>query len=267
MLEARDIVVERSGKRLLDGLSIRLAPGRLTVISGPNGAGKTTLLRVLAGELSPTLGSVLLDGEDLSSLRPGRLAHRRAVVPQASHLAFPFTACEVAMLGLTVPGFGLSSEEARAQALAMLVHVGLGDIADRPYQQLSGGERQRVHVARALCQLERGGVGSAEETRVLLLDEPTASLDLVHQMMVLEEMRRCAARGWLVLAILHDLNLAATFAEDLVLLDSGRIAAAGPPATVIQDGVLSRVYRSPLRSSRAPREGTPFLLPQTCRES
>jgi iron complex transport system ATP-binding protein len=263
VLEARDIIVERSGKRLLDGLSVRLTAGRVWAVSGPNGAGKTTLLRVLAGELRASRGTVTLDGVDLASLPPGQLARRRAVVPQASLLAFPFTALEVVLLGITVPGFAPPAKEARERAADALASVGLRGFEDRFYQHLSGGERQRVHVARALCQLSQRR--DPEGAPVLLLDEPTSSLDLAHQMDVLAEVRRCARRGWLVLVILHDLNLAATFADELILLDRGRVAAAGAPAEVIQDNVLSPVYRCALRSSRIPRRGVPFLLPQTIR--
>jgi iron complex transport system ATP-binding protein len=265
VLEARDIVVERGGARLLSGVTLCLEPGLVTAVSGPNGAGKSTLLRVLAGELPPTGGHVSLDGRPLAEFGPQRLARRRAVVPQAFHLAFPFTALEVVMLGATVPGFGLPDADVRQEASAALARVGLTDLADRAYQKLSGGERQRVHIARALCQLAYRG--DARGSPILLLDEPTASLDLVHQIDVLAEMRRCARRGWLVMVVLHDINLAVTYADRLILLEGGVIAADGRPCDVIGDQMLSRVYRSALRASVPPEPGVPFLLPQTCRAS
>jgi iron complex transport system ATP-binding protein len=266
VLAALDIVVERGGGRLLGGVTLRLEPGLVTAVSGPNGAGKSTLLKVLAGEVPPTSGHVSLDGRPLVELGPQRLARRRAVVPQASHLAFPFTAVEVVMLGVTVPGFGLADADVHRSALAALARVGLGHLADRAYQKLSGGERQRVRVARALCQLARPGDAGGGYP-ILLLDEPTASLDLVHQMDVLAEIRRCARQGWLVMVVLHDINLAVTYADRLILLEGGEIAADGRPYDVINDQMLSRVYRSALRASVPPKPGVPFLLPQTCRAS
>jgi iron complex transport system ATP-binding protein len=260
MLEARGVSVAANGHTLLAAVDIALRPGRVTVLIGPNGAGKSTLLRALAGELRPTQGAVRLDGRDLAAFTASELARRRGVVPQASLLAFPFTALEVVILGVTVPGFETSAAHAQRAALEALEALGLSEIAHRPYVHLSGGERQRVHIARVLCQLGTGPVGSGE-TRYLLLDEPTSSLDLAHQMLALDAIRREAERGLAVLAVLHDLNLAAALADDMVLLVRGRVAAAGRVAEVLKDDLLSAAYGCPVRTNRKPDGGRPFVLP------
>jgi iron complex transport system ATP-binding protein len=260
MLETQDVWVEAGGHALLAGVAAAFMPGRVTAIIGPNGAGKTTLLRVLSGEIAPTRGEARLDGECLRSFSAAALAQRRAVVPQASAVAFPFTVREVVLLGVTVPGFGLADTAARVQADKALDDMDLLAFADRLYPTLSGGERQRVHVARALCQLAVAPLHRTE-TRCLLLDEPTASLDLAHQGQVLAAMRRQADHGYIVLTILHDLNLAAALADHLVLLAGGRVMAAGPPRDVLQDELLTASYGCRVMANRIPDDGRPFVLP------
>jgi heme transport system ATP-binding protein len=260
MLETRGVWVEAGGHVLLKDVDAAVAPGKVPVLIGPNGAGKTTLLRVLSGEIPPSRGEARLDGDPLRSFSAADLARRRAVVPQASAVAFPFTVREVVMLGVTVPGFGLPDLAAGKQADAALEAVDLARFTDRLFPTLSGGERQRVHIARALCQLAAAPRGPAE-TRCLLLDEPTASLDLAHQEQVLGAMRRQADRGHIVLAILHDLNLAAAVADHLVLLAGGAVAMAGPPKDVLRDDVLSACYGCRVAANSIPPDGRPFVLP------
>jgi iron complex transport system ATP-binding protein len=260
MLEARGICVEAGGHALLADVDLGIVPGRVTVLIGPNGAGKSTLLRVLSGEMSPTRGTASLDGVPLGTFSAAELARRRAVVPQSSTVAFPFTVREVVMLGVTVPGFALPDQAARARADTALDAVDLMPFAERLYPTLSGGERQRVHIARALCQLAAGARRHAE-SGCFLLDEPTASLDLAHQGHVLSAMRRQAGSGLAVLAILHDLNLAAAVADHLVLLAAGRVAAAGSPREVLSDELLSAAYGCRITPNRAPDQGRPFVLP------
>src|SRR5882672_2685565 len=260
MLEARDVTVLANGNTLLRQATIAARPGRILVLIGPNGAGKSTLLRVLSGELRPTRGEALLDGRRLATYQCAELARRRAVVPQASMLAFPFTVIEVAMLGVTVPGFAASTTAATEAGLEALEAVGLSALADRLYVHLSGGERQRVHIARALCQLSQPTF-HAGESRCLLLDEPTSNLDLAHQSLVLDAVRRQAERGCAVLAVMHDLNLAAALADDMVLLVRGQVAAAGPARQVLQDGLLSAAYGCDVFTNRTPGRDCPFVLP------
>jgi iron complex transport system ATP-binding protein len=260
MLETRGVWVETGGRALLASVDVAVAPGRVTVLIGPNGAGKTTLLRLLSGEIAPTRGEVRLDGAPMRAFSAAELARRRAVVPQASTVAFPFTVREVVMLGVTVPGLSLPDAAASRRVDVALDAVGLMPFADRLCSTLSGGERQRVHIARALCQLAAGS-RRRTESGCLLLDEPTASLDLSVQGQVLSAMRRQAEEGHAVLAILHDLNLAAAVADHLVLLAAGRVAKAGAPHDVLRDDVLSESYGCHVAANRVPHNGRPFVLP------
>jgi len=261
MLEACHATYAVNGERLVHDIDLALRPGRVVAVVGPNGAGKSTLLRLLAGELVPTGGSVCIDGRDLKSVPPSELARRRAVVAQSTALSFPFTVLEVVLLGATVPGFARAEPLVLAIADETLRTVGLTGFEQRLFTELSGGERQRVHIARALCQLATGKPRPGE-TASLLLDEPTSSLDLSHQGAVLGEARRQACRGLAVLAILHDLNLAAAYADEIVLMSRGRIRASGGPAEVLRDDLLSEVYGCPVRTNATPAAGVPFVIPQ-----
>jgi iron complex transport system ATP-binding protein len=259
MLEACGVSYAAGPKLLLAEVNLSARPGTVTVLIGPNGAGKSTLLRILSGELHPSAGDVRLDGKPLMTVPAGHLAQRRAVVPQASALAFPFTALEVAMLGATVPGFQLDDAQSRCAAENALGALGMSDVVDRPYAFLSGGEHQRVHIARALVQLTCAP--PLKGTRVLLLDEPTSSLDLAHQAAVLDVMAKQASAQTAVVAVLHDLNLAAAVADELVLLAQGRVASRGKPERVLKDDILSAVYGCQVAVGRVPENGKPFLLP------
>jgi iron complex transport system ATP-binding protein len=254
MLCARHIEVRLGQRSVLADLDFEAAPGELTAIIGPNGSGKTTLLRALSGELAAT-GEVRLNGRDIRALKPWQLAERRAVLPQATALAFPFTVREVVGLGL---GAGRRQGDAALAARA-LARVDLGDFGGRLYQDLSGGEQQRVQLARVLCQVWSPVID--REPRWLLLDEPVSSLDIRHQLLVMGIARDFARAGGGVIAILHDLNLAALFADRVVLMGEGRIAAAGPPAEVLDDEPLSTVFGCTLRVGVPPAGGIPFVLP------
>lgn len=264
MLEARAVTVERRGRKLLDDLFVTLVPGRVTAIVGPNGAGKSTLVRVLAGELVPTSGDVLLDGRSIAGFSAVELAARRAIVPQSTGLSFPFTVIEVVQLGASVPGFDQGASRSRGLAGDALSAVGLDAFRDRLYGELSGGERQRVHIARAFCQLD-AATRRPGEAAVLLLDEPTSSLDLAHQSMVLARVRGQAQDGRAVAVVLHDLNLAAAWADEIVLMGKGRIAARGSPAAIFDDDLLSTVFGCVIRANRTPPAGIPYMLPHLLR--
>jgi len=260
MLRARAASYKVGEKALVANVDLDVHPGQLVVMIGPNGAGKSTLLRLLSGELRATSGSVELDGRSIASYRAADLARRRAVVPQATALSFPFMTHEVVLLGATVPGFAAPSDEIERAALGCLRTVGLHGLEERLYTQLSGGERQRVHIARALLQLVVADREGTERT-ILMLDEPTASLDLAHQSIILSEARRQAREGRAVVAVLHDLNLAAAFADELVLMSRGQIAARGTAQEVIRDELLSRCYGCEVRTNATPPPGVPFVLP------
>ena len=257
VIAAQDITVRIGAKTLLDGVSLGVVSGEVVALVGPNGAGKSTLLRVLAGELKPTWGSVRLKERALSAYSPRELAGRRAVLSQNVSVAFPFTVDEVVRMGAG-DRHGRAVDKRAERALA---DVELTAFRDRVITTLSGGEQQRAHFARVLVQL---GVGEeAHGPGVLLLDEPTASLDLKHQLDLLDAVRRCAARGAAVVAILHDLNLATLAAGRIVVLHDGRVAADGPPDKIVTDDLLARVFNVSATVGQVPAAGVPFVLPHT----
>ena len=251
MLEARDVSLRRGGRLALDGVSLAVRPGAVLALCGPNGAGKSSLLALLAGDLRPDAGAVALDGAGLPGLGAEALARLRAVLEQSPSLSVPFAVRDLVALGLgTVP---MSPADAEAIIGRAMRATGVEDFADRPADRLSGGERARAHLARALAQLTAGRLAGGG--RYLLLDEPTASLDLAHQVAVMRAARAAAKAGAGVLAVVHDLNLAAAFADHVVLLDRGRVEAEGAPAQIFDAARLSAVYGAPIAVSRTPGGG------------
>ena len=253
MYVAENISVSAGGKKILDGASLTLAPGKVVAIVGPNGAGKSTLMKVMAGERRSESGAVTLDGTSLSKWDAAALARRRAVLPQSVVVAFPFLAAEIVSLGL--PQYFPRSDGAELVERA-LKEVDLWPAREQVYDTLSGGERQRVQLARVLVQLWAHGGGG-----YLLLDEPTSSLDLPHQLATLRIARGHAAAGGGVLAVLHDINLAVMSADEIVAMREGRVIARGAPSEVVTDDLIHALYGVNARIGKVP-EG-PFLLPQS----
>jgi iron complex transport system ATP-binding protein len=260
ILQAQSASFQIRRHRLVEATSLDLQAGQVTIVVGPNGAGKSTLLKLLAGEHRPSAGRVLLNGEALHGTKPWRLACARAVLPQGAQLFLPFTVHQAAALG--GEGIGRSQPRAARDAAteAALMRAGAAHLAERMFHTLSGGEQQRVHFARVLCQLAAGR--SIESRQVLLLDEPIASLDLKHQIALLQALRDLAAEGTAVFAIIHDLNLAAAFADVLVVLDKGRIVARGHPQDVLTDRLLWDVFGLDLQVGQVPEGNLPFVLPR-----
>ena len=255
VIASENVTVRVGAKTLLDGVSLAVGAGETVALVGPNGAGKSTLMRVLAGGLKPTAGSVRLKERPLTAYAPRELAEHRAVLSHSVSVAFPFTVGEVVRMGAG-DRHGRIVDELAEKALA---DVELASFRDRIITTLSGGEQQRAHFARVLVQLGCGE--TAHGPGVLLLDEPTASLDLKHQLDMLDAVRRCAARGIAAIAILHDLNLATLCADRIVVLDGGRVVAEGPPAATVTDDLLARVFKVATFVGRAPPSGVPFVLP------
>jgi len=267
-IEAKQISVHRGSRAILKDVSLTVTPGCLTVVLGPNGAGKSTLLSCLVGDLEISAGSITLDGQPLCAWRKIDLALRRAVLLQKSHLAFPFTVREVVELGLIAARTGLSPDVRGRRQREQIVRralsrVGLLDYAGRFYQQLSGGEQQRVHIARICCQLDVARHFNV--TPYLFLDEPVSNLDLRHQLETLDIAREFVAQGGGALAILHDINLASLYADKLVIIADGGVAASGTPAETLTTEVISRVFEVPVTLNQVPGEHRPFLLPHTAR--
>ena len=255
-LIAEDIRVVYGRREALRGASLTARAGEVTAIVGPNGSGKSTLLGAITASL-PFQGQVHLNGRDIRTMKPWDLAAQRAVLPQASRLAFPFTAIEVVRLGLQ-SGTAGDRPDVPMRALA---RVGLSHHANRTFQELSGGEAQRVMLARVLSQVwdpVEDGL-----PRWLLLDEPVSSLDIAHQLQVMEIARAFARAGGGVIAVMHDLNLTALFADRVAVLAEGRRLAFGAPEEVLTDDILSRAYGCALRVSAPPPPGMPYILPQS----
>ena len=243
MLEARDATVAIDGRTLLDAVDLRVAPGEWLAIVGENGAGKSTLLRFLAGERfaarARLRGEARLAGRNILDWTVTERARLRAVVTQRPNVAFAFTAREVARLGRYAAGGGGAAQE-RAIADAALELTGTAHLADREVATLSGGEMARVHLAAAFAQLWET---ECAHGRYLLLDEPTAALDLAHQHALLATSREFAqVRGIGVIAILHDLNLAASYADRMIVMQSGRVLAEGTPSDVLQPATIARGF-------------------------
>lgn len=255
MIEARDITVRHGRRTTLDRVSAMVRPGRLLAILGPNGAGKSTLLGVLAGETRPSGGTVLICGRPADRWNPRELSRYRAVLPQSAGGDGGFLAEEIVELGrlpFARSPDALDDAQAVAEAIAA---AGAGPLVGQRYGSLSGGERQRVQWARILAQLWSR---DAQHGRVVLLDEPTSAMDLRHQGALLAEARRLSHRGVAVAAVLHDLNLAAAYADDVLLLSGGRLVACGPAEELLAPGPLSACYGVPVeRLSRA--DGRPVF--------
>ena len=252
MLRAVDLEFAYGRKRatgrapapVIDGVSLEIARGALVALLGPNGSGKTTLLRLLAGTLRPDHGVVRLDGEDVSRLSRTALARRCAVVPQETHLAFEYTALEIVLMGRYphLGAFEMERPEDLVSALEALEATGARALAERPFQTLSGGEKQRVIIASALAQLDT--TPARESTgRLLLLDEPTASLDLRYQIEVAQLIRRLHAEADVTIVLsTHDLHLASSVAREVVMLSAGRILVHGSPADVLVPARIAELY-------------------------
>lgn len=255
MLEAQGLSFSIAGFSLLRDIDLRVEPGKVTAIIGPNGAGKTSLLRLLTGEQRPTAGNIALSGQPLGDWSPTQLASVMAVLPQSSRLDFPFTAREVVMMGRIPHATGLVRDTAIVDAALAAVD---GSYLDkRFYTHMSGGEKQRVQLARVLAQIWEP---VADHARVLILDEPTSSFDLAHQQLTIANMRSFAAQGVGVLVVIHDLNMAARCADQLLVLSCGRIAACGSPQQVLTATTIKQVFNVDVSIGINPLTGTPLVI-------
>lgn len=229
---------------VLHSISLEVRAGELLALVGPNGAGKTTLLNVLSGYLAPASGGVYLRQQPLGGLSRREVAQQIAVVPQRSHAAFAYSVLHVVLMGRhPYKGFAaLDTPEDLQIAAEALALVGLTGFSDRSYDELSGGEQRLVLLARALAQ----------QTPVLLLDEPMAELDLRHQLQILNRMKSLATSGSAVLATFHDLNTAARWSDRIAILDRGNLQACGKPGDTLQLELLQKIYGVPLSLTGLP---------------
>jgi ABC-type cobalamin/Fe3+-siderophores transport system ATPase subunit len=254
MLEVITLSANYGDTPILKDVNLQAAPGEILAVIGPNGAGKTTLIRAISGTHPVQAGKIFINGQDLLLLSPQNKARLMAVVPQAHHLPEDFSVRETVLLGRTpyLNWLGSAGEKDHAIVQSALELTQLTQLANRRVGELSGGEQQLVLLARALAQ----------DAPILLLDEPTTYLDLQHQSMLLNLVRKMAVEKRLaVLMVLHDLNLAGMFADRVVLLVRGTVYAAGLPGEVITAENLAEIYHIPISVIAHPEYGTPLVLP------
>ncbi len=257
VFEARGLTHRYPGatRPALDGLDLSVPRGSLYAILGPNGSGKSTLLRLLLGALEPSSGAVLYEGVPVDSLSRRDFARRVGVVPQGEEVVFPVTVRELVAMG-RYPHLGPWRRESAQDRVAIhqaMERCDVAELATRPLSTLSGGERQRARIARALAQ----------QPATLVLDEPTAALDVMHEMAIFELLGALAERdGVTVVLVTHNLNLAARYAHRILLLDRGRPAAEGTPGEVLRRGTLEAVYQWPMTVTAHPGPGPDAGAPQ-----
>lgn len=251
-LTARAVTVRIAGRAIVDGVDLHVAPGRVHALVGPNGAGKSTLFSALAGDADPSSGQVLLGGVGLTRIPARERARRRAVLLQENLVSFAFTAEQVVRMG-RAPWAGTPAEEDDDRAVAdAMAETDVSHLGGRSIPALSGGERARVALARVLAQ----------GADILLLDEPTAALDLRHQEDVLRLARRRADAGAAVAIVVHDLGAAFAVADDVSLLDGGRLIATGAPRDVLTAETIERVWGQPVDVFPHPTTGAPLVVPR-----
>ncbi|ENO15739.2 heme ABC transporter ATP-binding protein [Marinobacter nanhaiticus D15-8W] len=251
MLKVDQLNIRLSGRPILADVNLRLHPGELVALLGPNGAGKSTLVRTLAGELHAPANSIHFADQPLGQWRRSTIARHRAVMPQKVDLQFPMTVEEVIALGRP-----REKPEQRGRVIdALLERLDIEHLKTRLVPTLSGGEQQRVQLARVLAQ-----VWDQPDPRLLLLDECTSALDPAHQQVVFGQLRQLASAGYGLLVAVHDLNLAAQYADRLVLMKGGRIVADDSPTSVLTPDILKAVYGLSARVTMLP-EGYPLVIP------
>ncbi|MCC7117383.1 MAG: heme ABC transporter ATP-binding protein [Anaerolineales bacterium] len=254
MLEINNLSVFYDARQVLENVSLTVNSGEIVALIGPNGAGKSTLIRAVSGTLPIKRGQVKANGQEITTLAPIYRARTLAVVPQAVHLPPAFTVWDTVLLGRAPYLNFLGQTSARDEALARqaLEQVHALELAEKRIDEISGGEQQRVLLARALAQ----------DTPILLMDEPTAHLDLRHQLELLQLVKKQAREKQLtVLLVLHDLNLAALFADRIAIMQNGVVCVAGAPAEALTAEILNSIYHVPVHIVRHPETDAPLIIP------
>ncbi|MFS0886442.1 heme ABC transporter ATP-binding protein [Aeromicrobium sp. 179-A 4D2 NHS] len=249
--EVRGLTCRLGGREIVRGVDLEVRHGEVLALVGPNGAGKSTLLGALTGDVPVASGEILLEGRPLGQWSSADLARARSVLLQANQVSFPFTVREVVEMGRS-PWLGRSTAQEDEAAIAEAIErTDIAHLLDRPFTALSGGERARASLARVLAQ----------RTPVVLLDEPTAALDLRHQEDVMVVARDLAAAGRAVVVVLHDLSLAAARADRMAIVEAGRIVGIGTPADVLTPETVERVYGIAVHVLTDTPDGHPIVVP------
>lgn len=252
MIEIRKVFFSYFDNLVLKDISLKIGEGERVALVGPNGSGKSTLLKLCCGLLQPKEGEIRIDGRDIRQFRRKEIAQQIAMVPQHFHIPFAFKVEEVVMLGRTpfLRPFAEESKEHRQVIEEVMELIGISHLRGRFFNELSGGERQKVILSLALAQ----------QPKVLLLDEPTAHLDIHHQIEILEVIRSLNQGGLTVLGAMHDLNLAALYFERIVMLKEGQIFAQGSPSEVLTEGTIREVYSAKVKIEPHPTKKAPHII-------
>lgn len=261
MLSSNTLSFNIRNKKLLQDASLDVVPGEVTVILGPNGAGKSTFMKLLCGDLLPSSGSVTLEGKSTQSWDRLSIAQRRAMMPQSSSVVFPFSAFEIVMMGRS-PHISRTECNLDQRIVEDAMYcAGVRGLAVRNYNTLSGGEQQRVQLARALSQIwTNEDEANNDYPRYLLLDEPVASMDLAHQHETLRIAKQFAQNNVGVLIILHDINLAAMYADKIAVFKNGMIVRQGAPKEALDQKLISDVFGIEVLLSEHPTIGCPLMV-------
>lgn len=256
MISANELSLEKSGNSILKDIQLSFRGGQCFAIIGPNGAGKTSLLKLLSGEWTPTQGIVRFHDRPLENWDTRELAQHRAFLHQETILEFAFSVQEVVTLGRAPHVQNSHSPQDHEIVREALRRLDLEGMEDRPFPSLSGGEKQRVHLARSLAQI----IGTGPYGRFLFLDEPTNNLDLAHQFKILEIVRQLRSEGIGILMILHDLNLAMQYADEIVVLDKGHCVAHGRTDEVLLSPVIEEVFQVSIKPIYESPGEKPYLV-------
>ena len=254
-IEIKDLSFSFDEEQILKKINLKTETGKFYAILGPNGSGKTTLLRTIAKSLEVNASAIFINEKDINNFSAKNLARELAVVPQNTEIQFDFSVFDLVLMGRAphLPRFAVEKEEDLRIAQKAMELTDTWRLRDRSIHTLSGGERQRVVIARAMTQ----------ETGIILLDEPVSHLDIYHQIEILKEIKALNLTDRVtVLAVLHDLNLAAAFGDYLILMNHGKIHSSGPPAEVLKKETIKEIYGVEVDIIRAPGNGRPYLIPK-----
>ena len=239
-IKSNGIDISLGGRKILNNISVEISIGEITSGIGPNGAGKSTLLKVLAGDINPDMGSIFYDKKDLIDINIQERAFTRSVMSQLQPIAFDFSVREIIEMGWINRGESNYAQEFENAVMEIVLKCGVENLIHRNFNTLSGGEQRRIHFARTLLQLWRPS--DAKDPKYLLLDEPTANLDLTYEVKMLNIIKEVANEGSGIMLVLHDLNLAAKYSDKIVLLSDGKIIKTGSPKDVLKAEILSEIY-------------------------
>ena len=239
-IKSNNVDITLGGRDILNNISVEIAAGEITTVIGPNGAGKSTLLKALAGDIKPDKGNIFYDGKNLIDINIQERAFTRSVMSQLQPIAFDFSVREIIEMGWIDRGQSDYAEEFENAVMDIVLECGVENLIHRNFNTLSGGEQRRIHFARTLLQLWRPS--DAKDPKYLLLDEPTANLDLTYEVKMLNIIKEVSKAGSGVMLVLHDLNLAAKYSDKIILLSNGKMVKIGSPKDVLKAELLSVIY-------------------------